>query len=364
MHIYHYASYEVTAIKRLMGQFATRDLAVDQLLKNEVFVDLYSILRQALAVGTRSYSLKDIESLYMGKRETNVATAAGSIVAYHGWIEKGESQSWKKSPALKEIRDYNEDDCKSTLNLAEWLWSVRQHPPAKSETSILDLAQANDDGETDFDGLANDDVDEQPSSEPNEHPNARASLLAKQILADVEDWDEDEKALHQLHAWLLEFHWREARPVFWRMYERHKFSDLELQDDIDCLGGMTRTKTQKVPIKKSFLYEYQFDPSQDTKLGEGHHCFFAHDLKRTTTIESIDEVKGLIRIKVSANVSDIPKSLGLIPNEYVRADAISNAVYRYVESWRDNKIISRAVADLLQRKPQKSQGTDGEQSFP
>src|SRR5258706_327294 len=41
LHVYHYASYEVTAMKRLMSEHATREEEVDQLLRREVFVDLY-----------------------------------------------------------------------------------------------------------------------------------------------------------------------------------------------------------------------------------------------------------------------------------------------------------------------------------
>ena len=51
MHVYHYASYEVSALVRLMGRYGVCEEEVDQLLRNEVFVDLFSIVRQGLAVG-------------------------------------------------------------------------------------------------------------------------------------------------------------------------------------------------------------------------------------------------------------------------------------------------------------------------
>jgi predicted RecB family nuclease len=41
MHIYHYAAYEVSAMRKLMGRFGTREMEVDNLLRNEVFVALY-----------------------------------------------------------------------------------------------------------------------------------------------------------------------------------------------------------------------------------------------------------------------------------------------------------------------------------
>jgi predicted RecB family nuclease len=63
MHVYHYAPYETTALRRLMGKHATREREVDDLLRNQVFVDLYTVERQGLIVGTPGYSLKDIECI-------------------------------------------------------------------------------------------------------------------------------------------------------------------------------------------------------------------------------------------------------------------------------------------------------------
>jgi predicted RecB family nuclease len=48
-----------------------------------VLVDLYPIVKQSMRVGSRSYSLKKLEPLYMGSRaRTGVANAADSITEY------------------------------------------------------------------------------------------------------------------------------------------------------------------------------------------------------------------------------------------------------------------------------------------
>src|SRR6266576_266044 len=52
MHVYHYANYEVAALQRLMGKYATRENAVDDLLRGDVFVDLYAVTRNGVAIGT------------------------------------------------------------------------------------------------------------------------------------------------------------------------------------------------------------------------------------------------------------------------------------------------------------------------
>ena len=46
--------------------------------------------------------------------------------------------------------------------------------------------------------------------------------------------------------------------------------------------------------KRSLLYEYSFDPDQDTKLGAGDTCMVAHDLSIKLTIATIDPIRGLV----------------------------------------------------------------------
>ena len=70
LHIYHYANYEVAAVRRLMGRYGTRETEVDELLRHNVFVDLYTVVRQGLRVGEPRYSLKNIESLYRDSRSS------------------------------------------------------------------------------------------------------------------------------------------------------------------------------------------------------------------------------------------------------------------------------------------------------
>jgi uncharacterized protein len=108
MHVYHYAAYEVSAIRRLMTKHGTRERQVDDLLRGEVFVDLYRVVHQGMRVGVPSYSLKKVETLYLDGRKADVATATDSIVAYRKWLEHPDGDSWKTSKALREIRDYNE----------------------------------------------------------------------------------------------------------------------------------------------------------------------------------------------------------------------------------------------------------------
>jgi uncharacterized protein len=119
LHVYHYAPYEATAIKRLMGLHATREDEVDRLLRGKVLVDLYAVVRQALRVGQPNYSIKSIEAFYMDKRDTEVAEGGDSIVAFEEYLES------RDRSLLESIELYNEDDCRSTHLLHQWLLARR-----------------------------------------------------------------------------------------------------------------------------------------------------------------------------------------------------------------------------------------------
>ena len=49
----------------------------------------------------------------------------------------------------------------------------------------------------------------------------------------------------------------------------------------------------------------------------------------------------------------------LIPDEFVRADVIKKAIARYAAAWERGEVASRAVDDLLQRRPPRVAGHAG-----
>ncbi|WP_440616928.1 TM0106 family RecB-like putative nuclease [Cysteiniphilum sp. 6C5] len=125
MHIYHYANYEIAACRKLMGRYGVCEYEVDQLLRNEVFVDLYKIVKGGILLGEPRYSIKNVEHLYRGKRQTEVGNGGDSVVVYEKWRNLNtlgeEGDTWQSSKILNDIRDYNIDDCNSTQELVDWL---------------------------------------------------------------------------------------------------------------------------------------------------------------------------------------------------------------------------------------------------
>ena len=128
LHVYHYAPYETSALKRLVARYATHERELDALLRKGVFVDLYAVVRGSVRVSQPSYSIKKLEPLYMGSDELRageVQAGDASIVAYHAYramVEAGRLAEADKR--LAELADYNEYDCLSTLRLRDWLLRV------------------------------------------------------------------------------------------------------------------------------------------------------------------------------------------------------------------------------------------------
>lgn len=128
MHVYHYANYEVTHLKKIAARHATGVDRVAALIDAGVFVDLLKTVRAALQLGVRSYSLKKIEPLYMGdelRSDDGVTTAVGSVEEYWKAREAMDAGEVAEAHAiLDRIADYNRYDCVSTLRLRDWLTSL------------------------------------------------------------------------------------------------------------------------------------------------------------------------------------------------------------------------------------------------
>jgi predicted RecB family nuclease len=61
MHIYHFTPYEPSALKRLMGRYASREEEIDRMLRAGLFIDLHTVLKRAVRAGVEQYSLKALE---------------------------------------------------------------------------------------------------------------------------------------------------------------------------------------------------------------------------------------------------------------------------------------------------------------
>jgi uncharacterized protein len=121
--IYHYAPYEIIALKRLTTKYGIGEAFLDRLLRQRRFVDLFAVVRGGLIGSEPNYSIKSMEAFYDRTRDGEVKTAGGSVVAYERWRETQDQQ------ILDEIEDYNRIDCISTEELRDWLAGIRPTGP-------------------------------------------------------------------------------------------------------------------------------------------------------------------------------------------------------------------------------------------
>ena len=175
MHVYHYGTYENAALKQLMGTYATREDAVDELLRRNVFINLHTVVRQGLRAGVDSYSLKEVEALAAFARRADVRIGMDAVLAYEKWIKS------QDAAMLASIADYNEEDCRATLALRDWL--VEHHPADKSWADAIAAK-------------------EEPEQDGGEREALRQRLVE----------GEEPGSVRWLAGELLEYHQREARP--------------------------------------------------------------------------------------------------------------------------------------------------------
>lgn len=336
MHIYHYAAYEVSALRRLMGKFGSREQQVDDLLRHGVFIDLYQVVKQGLRVGESSYSIKLIEHLYRPARATAVATAGESVVQYAHWIESGQSGNWRESGILGGIRDYNRDDCESTWQLAEWLRARQREeridfvpPPAPRGAG---------------------DEDEDRVAEEAARARLFASLNAKAQQTSVEG------RIATILRDLIEFHRREAKPQWWRFFERLAMTHDELKDDIACIGDAALVPGEPEPEKKSLIFTYRFDPEQDSKIGRGDKVMPIEcpDVK-LEVVEATDA--GILRVKIGKTTlakklpDGMPARTSFIPDEIVGTVVMRAAIEEVAATWDSSGNLPPALRRFLLRLP-------------
>ncbi|TIU83849.1 MAG: TM0106 family RecB-like putative nuclease, partial [Mesorhizobium sp.] len=93
LHIYHYAPYEPAALKRLMGRYGTREDEIDRMLRAELFVDLYSVVRHAIRASVESYSIKRLEPFYGFVRQVPLPEANSALTNFQANLELGDATS-------------------------------------------------------------------------------------------------------------------------------------------------------------------------------------------------------------------------------------------------------------------------------
>jgi uncharacterized protein len=343
LHVYHYNHYEPTTVEqltalhqtreealgRLMGRFATREDEVDDLFRLGVFVDLYRVVRQAMRIGVESYSLKKLEALVGYVRRVELGDATRHLVEFESALDEGDAAGDNEARTV--IAGYNEDDCRSTLALRDWLEARRADLSPK-----LGFAAPRPEVE-----------EPAHASEDPEITRLRSELLSG-IPDDVLERT-DEQSAKVLLADLLDWHRREAKPAWWRFFRAKTLTSAELVKERDALGELSGGEAV-AQVKKSVVRRFTFPPQE--------HCFDVGESAcdpatgKMWSVWSLDEERGVIEIKIGEqNAEPFPTDLiecGPIPTDALRA-RLRDLGGRVVSEGLDGADAAGAL--LLRRRP-------------
>jgi uncharacterized protein len=154
---------------------------------------------------------------------------------------------------------------------------------------------------------------------------------------------------------VVDFHRREEKPMWGRMFDRAAALPEERRDDPGCIEGL-EADGDCVTEKKSLLQAYRFDPAQECKLGAGDAVRFVDNLDVGYTIAAIDVSAGRLTLKIGKKALDercdgkFPSHGAILVYEYVPSAPIPEALTAVADGRLSGRLHA-PVAALLERRP-------------
>lgn len=333
LHVYHFGAYEPSAIKRLMGRYASREDEVDRMLRASLFVDLHAVVKQAVRAGVEEYSLKSLEPIYSFIREIALRDARFAKRMVEHCLELSRSLDDQQTSA-KTLEAYNRDDCISTLALRDWL---EQQRGAVIRTGADVPRPQPKDGA--------------PPAAVGERQQRVAALfeaLTRDIPAEPRERSEEQAACW-LMANLLDWHRREDKAGWWEFFRLKELSDEDLLYEKTAISGLRFQQRLSVEKNKP-LDRYSF-PEQETSIRAGNT---AQDREQEIgEVEEINLFAHTIDIKKKKKTADIhPGSIFVY--EQMNSTTLKESLFRLGTWIQENGIEGpgpfRAARDLLLRR--------------
>jgi len=319
MHIYHFAPYEPAALKRLMGRYATREDEIDNLLRGEVFVDLLSVVRNAMYAGVESYSIKKLEPFFDFQRKIGLHDANVALTKLTSCIELNDLQLIDDA-TKNVVEGYNADDCFATHALRDWLEKLRGDLIAGGQKiprpPIPELA---------------------PKEELDERAK-RVQALIEKLTHDV-PVDQVERTEEQharwLLAYLLDWHRREEKAVWWEFFRLKGLTSDDLVSEKAAISRLTFLQTVEstktgIPIDRYIFEQQDTDVKEGDKLIQNGGDTFG-------TAEAICKDNRTIDIKKSRKTKDIHPE-AVYSHLVIRTNEQADSIMRIAEYVAENKI--------------------------
>jgi uncharacterized protein len=286
IHIYHYAPYEPSTFKRLMGRYAMREADVDRLLRGRRFVDLFAIARHAIRAGVERYSIKNLEPFYGFVREVPLDDAGRDRRLIERALETGDEPL--VTPAVRaNVEGYNRDDCRSTLELRRWLETLRADQVAQGVA--IERPPLEPDA---------------PSTQVTERKREVAAMRARLLDGDPPDPEArtPEQHARYLLAYLIDWHDREEKAAWWEYFRLLELSDADLLDEPAAVAGLSWRGEVGV-VKKSVVHRFSY-PEQEIELHVGDELKLKTKAK-WGDVYALDRAERIIDVLVGPSKRDL-----------------------------------------------------------
>ena len=342
-HIYHYAPYEKRAIRELASAHSTNfpkgDIINDNLLRNEKYVDLFTIASQSIRTTEKDLSLKSIEQFYDFKRKADITKADISVEMYDNWL------ATKKDKYKQDIINYNEEDCISTFKLREYL--------INNKPKNIEWLEKN--------------IEDKKDSDVSKKYRKKDTTKKSREEIDIELNNKLEKIKNKTNKSFVEnlqhlvgFHWRDNKPDLWEVFDRVDKTHIELEDDTECIANCVLQLNKPKETNDGYLFKFKF-PDQNYKLKKGSSAFDVHSKKDVGKIHLIHENLDNNILEIfcpkkkdrRGNLYPPPQLQSLItfgkgypPRTPQHADALNKFVTDYIDKKGKNY---KSIMDMLNR---------------
>ena len=306
MHVYHYATYEIAALQRLMELRHARGRDRRPAAWRRARRPLQG--RQASAPHFRPELLAEEGRGTLLRARDGGVGGEESTVVFERWLESRDDE------LLQQIEDYNRDDCVATAELHQWLleqrpdaipWAGRRRRSSRARRQSTRKRAGRARG-----------------------PPARAATATR--------W---------LTAQLLHYHERNAKPAWWEYFRRLTLDEQQLIEDADAIGGIRLDESvEPWPLDRSLVYELTFPP-QEYKVGA--EAVDPVNEKSPGGILSIDADTGRILLKRGKKKQLEPLPKALVPGKPLRDVEQRRAVERVARALDGGTDDHRAAQDIL-----------------
>jgi uncharacterized protein len=323
-HVYHYAAYDAAALKRLMGRHATREREIDVLLRAGAFVDLYTVVRESLRAGVERYSIKNLEPLYEFTRAVELDDARRQRQAVELAVELDRTADLDPA-ARAAVEGYNRDDCLSALKLRDWLERLRVGEIGKGNAIPRPELEPGE-----------------PSKELDERQKQVETLRAR-LLAGPDD------RARYLMAYLLDWHRREDKTVWWEYFRLRDMPEEELLDERAAVAKLAFVEEVGM-VKRSPVLRFAFPP-QELEIRRGDELKL-RDETNWGEVVAVDRALRTIDVKVGPSKRSLYPS-SAFKHKWIPPKTLEAALLEIGEGVVDGNADALAL-ELLHAHPPKS----------